>query len=114
MTGATGGNAPGNPPSVRIVDADGSVVERLAITPAGDVRVIAEMTREGDELVLKGLHVDGPGAGSLGLRGLRDLARVLGRQQGALRVKIYGGLRTTGANPGHTPRPVIIPVGDPP
>jgi len=40
------------------------------------------MTREGDPLILKGLHIDGPGAGSLGLRELRNLTTDLGRQQG--------------------------------
>ena len=74
--------------------------------------MITEMTKEGDTLVLRGLHIDGPGAGSLGLRELRNLATDLGRQQGAKRVTIYGGTRTTGANPGHVPRPITFLVGD--
>jgi hypothetical protein len=99
-------------PLVRIVETDGDVVELAATTAKGEVRVITGMTREGDTLILKGLHIDGPGAGSLGLRELRNLATDLGRQQGARRVTIYGGTRTTGANPGHTPRPITFPVGD--
>jgi hypothetical protein len=99
-------------PLVRIVETDGDVVELAATTAKGDVRVITGMTSEGDTLILKGLHIDGPGAGSLGLRELRNLATDLGRQQGARRVTIYGGTRTTGAHPGHTPRPITVPVGD--
>jgi hypothetical protein len=99
-------------PLVRIVEKDGDVVELAATTAKGEVRVITAMTNEGDTLILKGLHIDGPGAGSLGLRELRFLATALGRQQGARRVTIYGGTRTTGANPGHTPRPITFPVGD--
>jgi hypothetical protein len=99
-------------PLVRIIETDGDVVELAATTEKGEVRIITGMTREGDTLILKGLHIDGPGAGSLGLRELRDLATDLGRQQGARRVTIYGGTRTTGANPGHTPRPMTLPVGE--
>lgn len=99
-------------PLVRIIQTDGDVVELAATMAKGEVRVITEMAREGDTLILKGMHIDGPGAGSLGLRQMRDLATDLGRQQGVRRVTIYGGMRTTGANPGHTPRPIAFPVGD--
>jgi hypothetical protein len=88
------------------------VAELAATTAKGDITVITGMTKEGDTLILRGMHIDGPGAGSLGLRELRTLAKDLGRQQGAKRVTICGGTRTTGANPGHTPRPITFPVGD--
>ena len=78
-------------PLVRIIETDGDVVELAATTAKGEVRAITGMTKEGDTLILKGLHIHGPGAGSLGLRELRDLATDLGRQQGARRVTIYGG-----------------------
>lgn len=97
---------------VRVVEVDGDVAELAATTPGGDITVITGMAREGDTLVLRKLHIDGPGAGSFGLRELRGLGRNLGRLQGAKRVKIYGSARTTGANPGHTPRPITISVGD--
>ncbi len=105
-------HGPAENPPVRIVETDGDVVELAATTAKGEIRVITGMTREGDTLILKGMHIDGPGAGSLGLRELRNLATDLGRQQGARRVTISGGTRTTGANPGHTPRPITFPVGD--
>jgi hypothetical protein len=97
---------------IRIVETDGQIVELVATTESGEVRVITGMRKEGDALVLRGLHIDGPDAGSLGLIGLRNLATELGKQQGAKRVIIQGGTRTTGANPGHIPRPITFLVGD--
>jgi hypothetical protein len=87
-------------------------VELATSTVNGEITVIAEMIKDGDALVLRGMHIDGPGAGSLGPRELRRLATDLGRQHGAKEVIIYGGKRTTGANPGHTPREVRFPVGE--
>lgn len=93
-------HGPAENPPVRIVETDGDVVELAATTAKGEIRVITGMTREGDTLILKGMHIDGPGAGSLGLRELRNLATDLGRQQGARRVTISGGTRTTAPIPG--------------
>ena len=98
--------------SVRIVETDGDVAEFLAETPAGEISVITAIHREGDDLILRGLHIDGPGADTAGLGTLRELARILGRQWGVRRVMIFGGVRTTGAKPGHTPRPIIVVTGE--
>lgn len=49
-----------------------------------------------------------PGSGAIGLKQLKELARTLGRQVGAKTVQIVGETRTTGANPGHKPRPITI------
>lgn len=97
---------------VRLVERDGDVVELEASTPSGTIRAITRLIRDGDDLILSGFHIDGQGAGSSGLRLLRELAKDLGRQHGALRVIIFGGVRTTGANPGRFPRSIVIPVGD--
>ena len=97
---------------VRIVETDGEIVELVATTENGEVRVITGMSKEGDALHLRGLHIDGPGVGSLGRVGLRNLAVELGKQQGAKQVIILGGTRTTGANPGQIPRPIRFLVGD--
>lgn len=40
----------------------------------------------------------------------RTFVRELGKQQGAKEVVIKGGERTTGANPGKTPKPVRVKV----
>jgi hypothetical protein len=107
-----GGVIPNSRSTVRIVEADGDVVELVATTANGDITVITSMTKAGDTLILKGMHIDGPGPGSVGLRELRSLASELGKQQGAKQVTIFGGTRTTGANPGKVSRPITFPVGD--
>jgi hypothetical protein len=99
-------------PLFRIVEADGDVVELAVTTAKGDITIITGMSKEGDTLILSGLHIDGPGTGSVGLPELRGLAIELGRQQGARRVTIHGGTRTTGANTGKIPRPMTFLVGD--
>ena len=98
--------------TIRIVEIDGDVVELAATLPIGEIRIITGFKLEGEDLVLMGLHIDGPGAGSLGLHTLRDLARDFGRQCSAKRVMIQGGIRTTGAAPGHVPRAIVISVKD--
>ena len=95
---------------IRVVETDGDVVELVATTPNGEIRIITGMEWEGRDLVLRGMHVDGPGSGSLGLHTLRDLAREFGRQYFAESVIIQGGVRTTGANPGRVPRSIVISV----
>ncbi len=106
-----GDEAPGaESRSVTILEWDAGVVHLLGRGPWGEIEVIAEMSREGDTLILRGAHVEEPGAGSLGISELRQLGRLLGRQQGVRRVFVFGGTRTTGANPGHSPRPVVIEV----
>lgn len=87
-------------------------MELAATTSQGEIHVITEMTRQGDTLLLTRLQIDGPGARSVGLQELRKLATDLARQQGANRMSIHGGVRTTGANPGHPPRPITFSVGD--
>lgn len=91
-------------------------VNRLGSVLTGDgvilrpMSVIANVSKEGNQLVLRGMHIDGPGAGSSNLGQLRDVARALGREYGVREVVIYGGQRTTGANPGKIPRPIVIRV----
>jgi len=111
-SGGGGGDAPTSRPIIWIVEADGEIVELAATTAMGEITVITGMTKEGDTLILKGMHIDGPGAGSVGFRELRSLATELGKQQGAKQVTIFGGTRTTGANPGRVPRPITFQVGD--
>ena len=70
----------------------------------------AEMTKQGDTLVLKGLHMEGGGPGSMGVKELYEFARQLGKEQGVNKVVIEGAMRTTGVNPGSIPRTVTIEV----
>ncbi len=92
--------------TITITDRDGDIVIMLGSGPGGDVEVATEMSREGDTLILRDTHVEG----SVGYGEFREFARELGRQQGVKEVVIYGGIRTSGANPGHAPRPVKVEV----
>lgn len=96
--------------SVTVVDRDEDVIEVLIRTPYGDVTVVTGFGMEGDALVLRELHIEGPGAGTLSPARLRSYARELGRQEGVRRVIVQGAKRTTGANPGHRPRVIIVKV----
>jgi hypothetical protein len=66
--------------------------------------------REGDTLVLSDLGIAGGGPGSAGISTLRELARQFAPEQGAKQIRIEGGRRVTGANPGHWPRSIVIRV----
>ena len=92
----------------RIVEQDGDVV----LIVAGEIEVMAEMRRIGDEIVLNRLSIDGVGPGTIGLRRLRELARCFAAAQGARRLRIRGTPRLTGANPGKLPREIVIDVPD--
>jgi hypothetical protein len=107
------GSEPAFDSSIRIVETDGDVVELLITTAHGEISIVTGLRLDGADLLLTGLHIDGPGRGSVGLSILRDLARLFGQQYHVSRVVVQGGVRTTGANPGRRPRPIIIEVGDP-
>ncbi len=53
-------------PRVRIIETDGDVVELAATTAKGDITVIAEMSNDGNTLILRSMHIDGPGRGRWG------------------------------------------------
>ena len=68
---------------------------------------MAEMVQDGDRLILRGAHIEGDGT----LKEALSAAKAFGREQGVKEVVIEGGARTTGANPGHVPRPITIGTG---
>jgi len=78
--------------------------------PKGQVRIMGTFTTEGDTLYIRGAHIEGPGATRVGYQDILEYGRQYGRQQGVKEVIIEGQVRTTGARPGHTPRPIIIKV----
>jgi len=95
---------------IRIIERDADVLWIEATGAFGVIEVITNLRWDDDSLVLHHLHIDGMGAGTAGLKHLKNLARQFGREQGARRVVIEGATRTTGANPGHVPRPIVIEV----
>jgi hypothetical protein len=99
-------------PRVEIVEQVGNVVEIAAQSTQGIITVIAEMEITPPILVLRGLHIDGPRPGAVGRMEPFNLAREFGRRMGVSSIIIYGAKRTTGANPGPTPRSIKIDVAE--
>jgi RHS repeat-associated protein len=92
---------------VQILEREGNVVIVSFTVAKGEARVMAEVIRDGDRLILRGAHIEGNGT----LKEALSAAKAFGREQGVKEVVIEGGARTTGANPGHFPRPITIGTG---
>ncbi len=85
---------------------EGDVVTITLGTPTGDVQIMAELDIEGRTLVLRNAHVDSNGGPwSVGIANLRMMASVVLEWMDCDEARIEGATRTTGANPGRTPRP---------
>lgn len=96
---------------VRILERDpAGALHVQGSSDRGTIEVIANVRIEAGTAHLDQLHIDGPGAGTMGLADLHAFAVELGRQLGVARLVIQGGMRTTGARPGHVPRPIVVRV----
>jgi hypothetical protein len=82
---------------LRIVEQVDDIVEIAGMAGWHEIRILANMSREGGTLFLRQAHIQGPGAGKVGVKGLSDAAREFGKSQGASKVVIEGAKRTTGA-----------------
>jgi hypothetical protein len=96
--------------TIGVVEREGNVVRIVGSGPRGTIEVITEMEKEGSQLIFTGTHIDGPGAGTMGIRELGEFARQFGRQEGVSEIIVCGALRTTGAKIGHIPRPIRFKV----
>jgi RHS repeat-associated protein len=96
--GTTGGLSGGS--LIRIIEQDSGAIHLAIQTAKGEVEVMANVSKNGDKLVLSNVHVSGEGLGP-GIT--KQAARELGAQEGVNEVTVQGGQRTSGANPGHTP-----------
>jgi RHS repeat-associated protein len=104
--GMTGGLSGGS--ILKILEQDADAIHAVIQTSKGPIEVMANMTKEGDKLVLKEVHV---GEGVRLTNGeIRQAARELGRQEGVSTVEIQGRVRTGGANPGQRPQPFTVKV----
>ena len=106
----SGGCVPAIARTIGIVERDGDVVRIVGNGPNGAIEVIASMKREGARIILSGAHIDGPGAGKMGIRELSAFAKQFGRNENVKEIIIEGAKRTTGARPGHVPRPFTFSV----
>lgn len=93
--------------SITILEREGDVIIASFRGAIGEGRIITELVRQGDVLIMRGTHIEG----SATLREALNAAAQFGRDQGVKRVIIQGGRRTTGANPGHVPRPITVETG---
>ncbi len=85
-------------------ETDDPVVTIIISTPAGVLKVMAEVEECGTVLLLKGTHVQAEAVNKVGVTNLRLIAQVVLERLGYDAIEIEGALRTTGAGPGHTPR----------
>jgi hypothetical protein len=85
---------------------DHPIVTVTIDTPAGQLSAMAEPIRNGRSLLLRGLHVQSEtvGRNTIGAANLTFMVRAFMEVMDLDELVVAGGLRTTGANPGRTPR----------
>ena len=97
------------------VDDDGSGSVIITVDAGGrEIEVMSDTPQvEGDRLVLdgeNGVHISTSDERGVGLKGMRDAGREIGKHYGVSEVEIRGGERSSGANKGKKPKPVVIKV----
>jgi hypothetical protein len=82
------------------------VVTISITTPVGELIFMGEPEEDSGTLICRDVHVQGPGANSLGVSALIALAQSVMRELGYHGLVIMGAVRTTGASPGTRPRDI--------
>lgn len=86
--------------------SDDSIVTATIETPLGTVHIMGALSEVGRVLHVDGFNIHGLERGKLGNRGLYDLDQVvMDTLEDFDEIVVTGTARTTGANPGHYPRP---------
>lgn len=90
---------------VQIEEAEHPTAVVTVLTPAGTVKLMAELTLVGGVLRATDAHahVQGLHPGALGRAGLNAIARKLLEETGADTLVVEGFSRTTGVRPGRRP-----------
>jgi hypothetical protein len=88
--------------------SDENIVVARVVTSFGTILVMAEVELEDRSLILSGVHVQGDDvkANEIGVSGLRHMIQEAMEELGVDEIVIVGAVRSTGANPGRTPRPL--------
>ncbi len=94
---------------LRLIEQDESTVWFEIASRAWTVEVIANVRLDEEEVVLYGLHIDGPGAGRVGPSGLRRIADHVLELYDVEALVIRGFRRTTGSTPGRIPDALRFP-----
>ncbi|MGF9663170.1 RHS repeat-associated core domain-containing protein [Arthrobacter crystallopoietes] len=76
----------------------------------GPIQVVATIAKEGNTLRLMQTHIQGAGRGTSSILEMQRVIQVIGRSEGARKVIVEGARRTSGASPGHIPRPITVIV----
>jgi hypothetical protein len=88
-------------------DEDGNTVLFKIGTPSGVIEVLAEVVIDDRCVTLIGTHIESTiGPNALGPATLRAFVLLLLQRMDLDEITIEGAARTTGANPGHTPKPI--------
>jgi hypothetical protein len=93
---------------LQLVERDGDTISFFGFGPRGFIELMAEITVEGDTLVVRRAHVMSTGPGACGIAELRVFGRMLAHYFGTRRIIVYGATRESGARRGRTPRPIVI------
>ncbi len=72
------------------------------------VEILADLAIEGRVVTLSGFHAVGSGTNRIGAATLLALARWTVEVMDLDELRIEGATRTSGANPGHDPRPLVF------
>jgi len=97
-------------PRITEVTEEEGVIEIIAEGENGEIRIMGNIETHEGTITLEQTHIQGQGAGTSGLKEMGEIIREFGRSRGASEVIILGATRTTGARPGHTPRPIRVRV----
>jgi RHS repeat-associated protein len=92
------------------VTIEQEVAEIVGAGAHGEIRIMGNLSREGDVITLGSAHIEGPGPGSSSVTEMKMIIEEFGRQQGASRVVVQGATRTTGRHAGRVPRPFIVDI----
>jgi hypothetical protein len=86
--------------------SEGSIATVAIKTAAGTIKIMTEVALEGRCLILLGLHIEGVDVRPNHIRGagLRRIAQEVMEELDVDEIIIAGSVRTSGANPGRTPR----------
>ena len=88
-------------------ETDGSIAVVDVSTPAGLIKICAELHVSGRTLQVTGLHVQSElGPNAIGLNALRVIAAAAMERMDFDAIEIEGAPRTTGANPGRRSKPL--------
>jgi hypothetical protein len=91
-----------------IIEQDGTTISAEIASAQQTLDVVADIRLDGDRIVLYNFHIDGPGAGVLGIVSLRRIVDQVMEVYDVASLEIHGFRRTTGASPGRIPGPLCF------